>query len=362
MTQALEALIQEPCGCFEQTSSTVYPLVMAQQYFMSHQGVPSSLIEKSADILSRGYDRLLGFECKSGGFEWFGADPGHDALTAYGLLEFTDMARCGTSTPRHARADPRVAARPARRQGRLHPQDAHLAHLARRTGSRDGYNTWALLYAGIDADLATEVTWLRDAGREDAQHYVVALAANVMLLGRRQGRHGHPARQAGRQAERRRLAQGRDGVRRRQRRRGADDRNDGPGGAGVAARIPSYAANVEKGIRYLAEQCKAGRFGSTQSTVLALQAIVAYDQARAKPKAPGELQLVVDGKPIGEAGRVRRQDARRDRAAEARRCLPAGKHTVEVHMTGGSQMPYSVAARFSRLKPDSAEECKLHWR
>ena len=31
--QALEALIQEPCGCFEQTSATTYPLVMALQYF-----------------------------------------------------------------------------------------------------------------------------------------------------------------------------------------------------------------------------------------------------------------------------------------------------------------------------------------
>jgi alpha-2-macroglobulin-like protein len=30
---ALEALIQDPCGCFEQTSSTTYPLIMAQTYF-----------------------------------------------------------------------------------------------------------------------------------------------------------------------------------------------------------------------------------------------------------------------------------------------------------------------------------------
>jgi hypothetical protein len=29
-------------------------------------------------------------------------------------------------------------------------------------------------------------------------------------------------------------------------------------------------------------------------------------------------------------------------------------------MTGGSQMPYSVAARFSRLKPDSSDDCRVH--
>ena len=64
---------------------------------------------------------------------------------------------------------------------------------------------------------------------------------------------------------------------------------------------PRYAENVEKSIKYLAESCKAGRFGSTQSTVLALRAIVAYDKSRAKPKAPGTLQLMVDGKPVGKA-------------------------------------------------------------
>ena len=38
MTAALERLLQEPYGCFEQTSSSTYPLVMAQQYFKSHHG------------------------------------------------------------------------------------------------------------------------------------------------------------------------------------------------------------------------------------------------------------------------------------------------------------------------------------
>ena len=60
MNESLAALIREPCGCFEQTSSTIYPLVMAQQYFMSHQGVDPALIEKSSLILQTGYDRLRG--------------------------------------------------------------------------------------------------------------------------------------------------------------------------------------------------------------------------------------------------------------------------------------------------------------
>ena len=93
MNEALARLIREPHGCFEQTSSSTYPLVMAQQYFLSHEGVDPTLIDRSARMLEKGYNRLIGFECKSGGFEWFGKGPGHDALTAYGLMEFTDMAQ-----------------------------------------------------------------------------------------------------------------------------------------------------------------------------------------------------------------------------------------------------------------------------
>jgi uncharacterized protein YfaS (alpha-2-macroglobulin family) len=32
LMSAVEALIQEPYGCFEQTSSTTYPMVMAMQF------------------------------------------------------------------------------------------------------------------------------------------------------------------------------------------------------------------------------------------------------------------------------------------------------------------------------------------
>lgn len=96
LTQALEALIREPYGCFEQTSATVYPNIMAQQYFKTHSGVSPQLMEKSYKLLGTGLDKLRSFEVKgSGGYEWFGSEPAHEALTAYGLLEFVDMAQVG---------------------------------------------------------------------------------------------------------------------------------------------------------------------------------------------------------------------------------------------------------------------------
>jgi uncharacterized protein YfaS (alpha-2-macroglobulin family) len=356
MTEALQALIQEPCGCFEQTSSTVYPLVMAQQYFLSHQGVPAKLIEQSADILNRGYDRLRGFECKNGGFEWFGADPGHDALTAYGLMEFTDMSRVRpVDTALIERTRTWLL---AQRDGKgTFARKTHTYHVwLAEPEVATTYIVWALLSAGVDANLTTELNWIREsAGRTD-NTYVLALAANVLRLA------GDNAaafldKLAGKQSENGSLSGATVSV---------------IGSSGEALNIettalavlawlhdPGFTAQVEKGIRYLAEQCKAGRFGSTQSTILALKAIIAYDQARALPRAPGHLDLVVDGQPFGSAVKF---DEHTQGAIPLPKLpvLSAGKHTIEIRMTGGSQMPYSLAAYWSRLKPDSAEECKLH--
>ncbi|MBI3860859.1 MAG: A-macroglobulin complement component, partial [Planctomycetia bacterium] len=358
MTEALQALIREPCGCFEQTSSTVYPLVMAQQYFLSHQGVPAALIEQSTEILNRGYDRLRGFECKSGGFEWFGADPGHDALTAYGLMEFTDMNR----------VRPVDSALLERTRSWLLSQRDGKGTFARKTHTlhvwlaepevATAYNTWALLSSGVDANLSTEVKWIRQAAETTGNTYVLALAANVLqMAGDRGGTAGLLDRLAGKQSDNGSL-------------QGATVSVIGSTGEALAIETtalaalawlkdPHFTRNVESAIRYLAEQCKAGRFGSTQSTILALKAIVAYDQSRALPKAPGQLALVVDGRPVGDPVKF----DEKTHGAISLPSLPvlsAGKHSVEIKMTGGSQMPYSVAARFSRLKPESSEDCRLH--
>ncbi|PHQ28383.1 TonB-dependent receptor plug domain-containing protein [Leeuwenhoekiella nanhaiensis] len=84
-------MISKPYGCFEQTSSATYPNVMVLQYLKA-TGKSSPSIEKQAlDYIEEGYKRLISFETKEGGFEWFGKTPPHQTLTAFGVLEFTEM-------------------------------------------------------------------------------------------------------------------------------------------------------------------------------------------------------------------------------------------------------------------------------
>ncbi|MFP9099056.1 TonB-dependent receptor plug domain-containing protein [Flavobacterium sp. RHBU_24] len=89
-SDGIESMLREPHGCFEQASSSNYPNVMALQLLTS-RGINDDVKKKALSLLKKGYEMLKGYESKSGGFEWFGGDPGHEALTAYGLLQFHEM-------------------------------------------------------------------------------------------------------------------------------------------------------------------------------------------------------------------------------------------------------------------------------
>jgi hypothetical protein len=221
------------------------------------------------------------------------------------------------------------------------------------------YNTWALLEAGVDADLTQEVAWVRRAAEATQNTYVMALAANVLAAANDQdGANQLWDRLAGKQS--------------------ADGSLSGAtvsvvGSTGQALSIettalavlawlksPHYAEQVEQAIQFLAESCQAGRYGSTQSTVLALRAIVAYDQSRARPEAPGSLQLIVDGSPVGEPAEFTPDMQGAIQLPAIAHLLTPGKHQVQIRMTGGSQMPYTMTAEYHRTTPDSSRQCRLH--
>src|SRR5207249_2734603 len=93
LVEGLDAIFQRPYGCFEQASSTTYPNVLALDYLRrTHQNLPA-VEAKARQYIHLGYQRLLSFEVKGGGFDWFGQAPANRTLTAYGLMEFEDMAR-----------------------------------------------------------------------------------------------------------------------------------------------------------------------------------------------------------------------------------------------------------------------------
>lgn len=86
----LESMMREPHGCFEQVSSSNYPNIMVMQLSKFKNTAPE-FKQRALQFLENGYQKLKNYESKDGGFEWYGGNPGNEALTAYGLLQFNEM-------------------------------------------------------------------------------------------------------------------------------------------------------------------------------------------------------------------------------------------------------------------------------
>src|SRR5262249_19729914 len=72
LVEGLDGIFRMPSGCFEQTSSTTYPNVLALDYLKRTQTSAPEIEARARQYIHRGYQRLLAFEVDRGGFEWFG--------------------------------------------------------------------------------------------------------------------------------------------------------------------------------------------------------------------------------------------------------------------------------------------------
>jgi uncharacterized protein YfaS (alpha-2-macroglobulin family) len=93
VVEGMDAILRMPSGCFEQTSSSTYPNVLALDYMKRTKKLTPEVHAKAEGFIANGYQRLLTFEVPGGGFSWFGNAPANKILTAYGLMEFYDMSR-----------------------------------------------------------------------------------------------------------------------------------------------------------------------------------------------------------------------------------------------------------------------------
>ncbi len=144
-------------------------------------------IEMTADgYINQGYQTLLNYEIKStGGFDWHGNPPANLALTAYGLLEFTDMAKVFD-------IDTRVIDRAQQFVLRKQQKDGSWELDGRAMWSWKGmqgkliitaYVTWALAESGYKGEaLDNAIGWLKKNWRDEKSDlYGLSLVANAFV-------------------------------------------------------------------------------------------------------------------------------------------------------------------------------------
>jgi hypothetical protein len=333
-------------------------MVMAQQYFLTHTGIDPAIIEKARNLLETSYKKLTGFESRSKGYEWFGADPGHEALTAYGLMQFTDMAQVrAVDKDMLDRTRAWLLSRRDGNGGFSRNAKALDSFGGAPADTTNAYILWALIESG-EKGLNKEIALVKASAGSTQDSYIVALGANILHA---------TGDQAGARQLMDKLARSQDaggsvkGAVTSITRSGGDALGIETTALSVLAwmREPSYAANIEKGLRWIVESNKSGRFGSTQSTILALRSIVAYDAGHARPKAPGRLVLTLDGGTVGSPLAFTANTQGALVLPEFASKLGPGKHTVALKMEDGSSMPFSVSVKYHSTLPNSAEEARV---
>jgi hypothetical protein len=359
LTSGLEGILREPSGCFEQTSSSNYPNVMVLQYLKEHDISDPTLLTRSTQLLDSGYHRLSGFESPHKGYEWFGGDPGHEALTAYGLLEFADMKQV------YPDVDSAMVVRTAnwlksRRDGEGgYLRDAKMIDSFGRASPvvTNAYITYSLVTAGEEG-LDREIEAQARLATETSDPYLLALATNTLLRA-----HGH--HEAGLAAARRLAAkQATTGEW-----TGADHSITRSGGVNLEIETTSlallalmqaggYDTQVRSGITWLTDHRGGfGQWGATQATVLALKAMTTYANQSRRTQAPGSVKVLVNGEPAGDLA----YDAgRRDPIVftDIGTKFHPGENRIEI-VHDGEALPYSLAVEYRTLKPATSPKAAI---
>jgi hypothetical protein len=145
------------------------------------QGSPEAQIQ-AEKFVGTGYQRLLTFEVQGGGFSLFGNPPAEVFLTAYGLMEFHDMAQVYP-------VDPALIERTA--QWLLNQQGPDGTWLDQGYSEHwridsavptTAYITWALIEAGYEdtPQVGQAISYIREFALQEENAYSLALVGNAL--------------------------------------------------------------------------------------------------------------------------------------------------------------------------------------
>jgi hypothetical protein len=338
-----ESVLNEPSGCFEQTSASSYPNLLAVDLLRQSGRAEPALMSRASGLLARGYKRLVEYETDSGGFEWFGQAPGHEALTAYGLLQFEDMRRVygGVSRDMIERTERWILGRRDGEGGYRRNRRAVDGFGHASEAVTDAYITWALAEAGRGGRLAVELDALRGRAAATRDPYIKALAANAWLVARPKSRM---ARELARQLA---ALQRSDGSF-----PGAAESITRSGGESLLVETTALAAlaltaagdrgRAFRAVKFLAGKRNArGGFASTQATVLALRAMATF--SRGSSSAAGAVRIG-DRRSIRLGGAVSRLDR-----LDAR--LVSGRNAIPIEYRGRGSLPYAFGVSYRSATP-----------
>jgi len=357
MMKGLESILREPSGCFEQTSSSNYPNIMALQYMKESGDVNPKVKAQALDLLDRGYKRLVSFETPEKGYEWFGSAPGNESLTAYGLMEFNDMKEVYASVDKSMvdRTANWIMARRDKQGGFMRDSKA-LDNFGRASEEvTNAYIVYAMSEGGY-LDIKSELDRATQTAEKSGDPYELGLVANA-LSDQGDSRYVKIVDQMlkGQQADG--SWTGKQSI-------------TCSGGTELTVETTSLAAMalmkekgdyrrpLEKAIKYIVGARQGtGGWGSTQTTIMALKALTKFTKYSKHTQESGDIILYMDGK---EVANQRYKAGQKDEISLAGldKYLTPGHHTFEVqYKDTKNPLPYAVSIAWRNTAPAADKQC-----
>jgi hypothetical protein len=360
LMSGVESILREPYGCFEQTSSSNYPNIMALQYLKTMKVNEPKLEARAKQLLDAGYKKLVAFETKEKGYEWFGAAPAHEALTAYGLMEFEDMKSV------YSGVDQNMINRTAALLLEKRDGNGGFKKNPRALDSFGGadeditnaYIVYALSEAGRGKEIQKELDAAARKAKAGNDPYMLALVANALF-------------NTGNYEQGDEMIKAISGL-----------KNDGgfwsgkkhsitrSTGEGLKVETTSLIAlavmkSVKPDAKLIIDAVKFlvnarsgyGGFGSTQATILALKSLTKYAEFSRKTDEAGTVEVWINGSNVASKDFAKGQ-TENVKLEGLERYFTEGKQQVEVRYTGcKNALPYSMNVVYNTTLPESDKNC-----
>jgi uncharacterized protein YfaS (alpha-2-macroglobulin family) len=182
--EGMDSILSMPGGCFEQTSSSTYPNVLALDYMKRTKKLTPEVHAKAEGYIANGYQRLLTFEVPGGGFSWFGQAPANKILTAYGLMEFNDMSKVSDVDPRLIERTRDWLANQQQADGSWKPDTSFINEGATNRYNSDvlritAYIAWSLANTGYQGPAIEKAkAYIESHSGAKLDNYTLAIVAN----------------------------------------------------------------------------------------------------------------------------------------------------------------------------------------
>jgi hypothetical protein len=353
--EGMDSILSMPGGCFEQTSSSTYPNVLALDYMKRTKKLTPEVHAKAEGYIANGYQRLLTFEVPGGGFSWFGSAPANKILTAYGLMEFSDMSKVYDVDPRLISRTQDWLASQQHADGSWKPDTSFINEGATNRFNADvlpitAYLAWSLEntgYQGGAVEKAKQFVEKHLSGKADA--YTLAVVANFAVdYGKDKDREF--TRQA------MQLLLDARTEKNEQAWWTADETSGYATGESASVETTGLAAQallkwgeasgaVRKVMNYItAKKDASGTWGTTQATIMALRALLLATEKGAAD-VRGTLQVLLNGETV-EKLELTPENNDLLHQFVFKNLSPKSANTVEIRFDGKGGLAYQVVGNY----------------